>query len=433
VPFQPYTGVVQGGGGASGGMQLVSAGDDPTLIVNNDIANTFYLGYDTGVNPSRPNVIAVPPQGSFTADGTQDLFAICLAGQTAAVQTLPAGSNWNNPVGVSLAIAAAGLATAANQVAQNNTAVATNDVLGTGIALPLNAAKETGGMLEGTTPGALVGISGNTIGKEIAAWIAGGAVGATPGGVPLLTASNSLINAGSILLTTGTQTFGPFTITQPGYDIAIDITSTGAGLVGVGIIAQWNDSVSGALVSEEEWDILPGPVGSFNNIIGTGPTKGNQLTLKMNVTNGGPVTVSGIITLLQNSRIYKRDDWRMYLINGATGGLATASPDLAANFLGSAHPNLAASGGNSTYVLPLYAGRISLSVASTSNTNDAFITVQQSANPSPSPQIIAFPTAVGQSGGATAIVTLPRQQCTVTINNENAAIKTVTWSAVALD
>jgi hypothetical protein len=404
--------------------QAVFSGQGPVLLENRSLNETVYLGTDEGMDPGGSDIGLIDPLGTKAFDGSGDVWVRMADGVTgfALVIANPGGTESQvSPALIVEQIATAGLATAANQASQT---VAINAPTYGPATLAQQVTQQTqipAGMLhasEGVT-------------TEIAALIATGSPAGTPGGVPLLTNSQVVANAAAIAFSTGTQTFGPYAIDQPGYDVAIDVTSTIVGLAGISVTMQWNDSVSGALMATEEWDLLPGPL-SANVVIGKGPTKGNQLTIRMVLTAGGPATIAGNMTVLQNSRVYTRDDWRMIATNAATGGFVTASPNIYAGLLGSAHPNLA-TGAADTYVLPLFAGRVELYVATTSNTDDAFLTVQNVANPPPSPQMLSLSTVVGQTGGNPQIVILPKAQCTVTIRNENAGNQTVTWACVLLD
>jgi hypothetical protein len=75
--------------------QLVAAGDGITLISNSDPANTIYLGDDNSASPSdTSNVIPLAPTQFLVVDGTRDVFAMCIAGQTANVYLIPGGMSF---------------------------------------------------------------------------------------------------------------------------------------------------------------------------------------------------------------------------------------------------------------------------------------------------------------------------------------------------
>jgi hypothetical protein len=88
--------------------QIQPPGAGPYLLVNTDTAASVYLG------PQRPVTtadIALPPQASVSLDGTLPWYASTLdAGTIVACALLPGGQNWNNPVGVQIALDTLGLA-----------------------------------------------------------------------------------------------------------------------------------------------------------------------------------------------------------------------------------------------------------------------------------------------------------------------------------
>lgn len=91
---------------ADGTTQQIPAG--PCLLVNTDTAATVYIG------PQRPvttSDVPLPPQASVSLDGSVPWYLT--TGDQAvkvACAVLPGGLNWDNPVGVQLALDTLGLA-----------------------------------------------------------------------------------------------------------------------------------------------------------------------------------------------------------------------------------------------------------------------------------------------------------------------------------
>jgi hypothetical protein len=82
--------------GSSGPELLISAGDGPALIFNADVNNTVWLGND-GLNTvagDQGSMAPLPPLATVVLDGTQSIYGIMTAGQTALVSLFPGGLNF---------------------------------------------------------------------------------------------------------------------------------------------------------------------------------------------------------------------------------------------------------------------------------------------------------------------------------------------------
>lgn len=75
---------------------LISAGDGPSLIFNNDVNNTAWLGNDgfNTVAADQSNTAPLPPLATVVLDGTQSVYAIMPQGQTALLSQFPGGLNF---------------------------------------------------------------------------------------------------------------------------------------------------------------------------------------------------------------------------------------------------------------------------------------------------------------------------------------------------
>lgn len=128
-------------------------------------------------------------------------------------------------------------------------------------------------------------------------------------GVPLLTGSTLLFQQLSHVIgghgTTGSL-FLP--VTQIGYDFAISVNVSAAATEPFVLVnMKWFDSVTGISTGSDSF-ICPGADGSTSWLtIGAGPTKGDQCIITITNQDGNNTTVS--YTLLENSRVYARDDW----------------------------------------------------------------------------------------------------------------------------
>lgn len=93
---------------------ILRAGDGPVLFVNNSETDTVYIDFNPGVTSPVP----VAPQASVTLDGTRTWYGTSGSSKVVECLTLPGGVQWDNPVGVSIALSALGLATADLQNSQ---------------------------------------------------------------------------------------------------------------------------------------------------------------------------------------------------------------------------------------------------------------------------------------------------------------------------
>lgn len=126
------TNVVYGGAHPN---QLVSAGDGPTLLFNNDEINPLILCNDIGLNVLNQDGNSIlEPLGSLVVMGTKDIYASPLTpGITIEVFIIPDGIYYSaSPAQIAAQINALGLATATNQGTQigyeNSTAGNTSNI-----------------------------------------------------------------------------------------------------------------------------------------------------------------------------------------------------------------------------------------------------------------------------------------------------------------
>lgn len=128
---------------------LFPAGQGSVLLVNNDETHTVYVDNNKSVTTSS---VPLPPQGQITVDGTVQWWGATLSPATVQLVAAPGGTQWNNPVGVQIALSALGLAkdTTVNNV-HEDLALGTNPYLG------------------GTSAGALTANAGKSIAQDMLA------------------------------------------------------------------------------------------------------------------------------------------------------------------------------------------------------------------------------------------------------------------------
>ena len=288
---------------------IVPAGQ-PCTLVNLSLTVTTYLGGTNAINiadaSSGNGVAPLGPLNSLPFDGSEDVYGIVPAGQSATIAIYPSGTNWQpSPVQSSQQLIAAGLATAANQQSQ----------LTTGAPL-------TSGFSIVSSP-----IPSNTF--------------LTGGGSSSVTIQN---------------------ITRPGYVFTVysQNSSSGSTVPFVGVNFQWQDAASGLTIDEETW-YINNPFSAPVNLpyFGKGPTKGNQL--KITFTNYDPTTNANIFwNFAQSTQHIARDDWRGPPTSNLPVYVEPPDCDPYSLYLGGGNTGTFGQGTQKAYLLPLYAGTVSI-------------------------------------------------------------------------
>lgn len=369
------------------GTPVWRGGDGPVLIVNRDLTNSALIGWDSSVNPTESTLL--DPLGSQAFDGKQDLYITAVTGQP-QIQVIPGGTQW--------------APSPAQVAAQINT---------------LGLMKDTTGQTINTTAG------GTTTAVN------GVPLGISNTGVPLLNKANNLLNSGAIGIGSGggTHVFGPVSVTQIGYEFFINVLDSAAGNTNpfVQIDMSWTDSATGQVVAQERWTLASGvSSGSGQPYFGTGPSKGDTLTIT--ATNNGTTQVTVQVALNQHSRIYQRDDWRNITPSGGVNGFTNPNGDPAGSILAAFSFNINAAT-TATRLIPLYAGLVTWSInPTTASTFQMSIHTQDQSGGLANSSI--FFDGVTSTGGDKGMLTLPRSVCTLQINNNGGANATFTGGFV---
>lgn len=401
------------GYGSAQPTQIVSAGDGPTTIVNNDIANAVYFDSNSGVNPTKTTTAFLPAQASTSVDGKEDVFAICLPGQTADFLVFPGIVPWNNPVGVQIALNALGLAKESTQQLVKNNTAATVTTLGTPAQDPTVA-----GVTSAVNAPAYNPPNSTNVTTDLPNNISNT-------GVPLL--SHSVIptggNPGNQTFTAGqTRVYGPMSNNRTAYEIGVSIGPCNVAETEPYYILNltWTDSTSGLVTSSQNWYLGGPPNGSAaNQYIGVGPARGDTLTVtaKWNGTN-----TSGTIRIIvtNTSRIYVRDDFRSVGTFNGLAGVTSATFDLDGGVVLATNPSIAA-GATITRSMPLYCGTIRISAIAQSSTGSlSILTLGQSDAKSLALSNILF-QSIASAGNLNIQWSLPRGICLLQITNTGAA------------
>jgi hypothetical protein len=399
----------------SGPPILTACGDGSTvLIANTDLINTAYVGYQSGISPAGSNTTAIGPLGTVVMDSSRDIYGV--ANPSVIVQLIPGGTAWTPPpASIAASISALGLAkdTSVNNPSYGPVPLSygpAKDSTVSGVTTAVNAPAF------GPAKDSTVSTVNTTLGTPAQTHdvITTLPTNISTTGVPLLTKVSNVSNtSGTVIAIGGTSSLGPFTFTQPGYEISITALSNSAGTVTpfVSVLMTWSDSVSGLIVSQEKWWLAAGNP-TAQTYCGTGPSKGDTLNILLtNFVGGNTLTYS--LTLTQNSRPYSRDDWRQ-ITNNAVPTFTAPNVDQSSNILCETAPALAANG-TVTRILPLFAGLVTLSYF---NGAQALTISVQSID-----QVVA-PSAVGLANFTPAAnatsnqqIALPRSNCIIVLTN----------------
>lgn len=264
---------------------------------------------------------------------------------------------------------------------------------------------------------------------EIAALLASGSPSGAPGGIPLISNSVALINQGNTLLTAASSTtLGPFTVTGIAYEIMIGIQQLAAASYAspVGITLNWFDSATGIQTRSRTW-WLPGVSTGFQQYVGHGMAKGNELEIVVansDATNNARYE----ITCISSNRVYDRDDdWESLTFATPVSG-SKPNTDPFAGFLAEAAVSTL-TGATFNRNLPLYNGLVNVSWSTSSGLGDAFLTILCIDPNIPAADQTIY-HAVTNAQGYNNAQNIPLNRCChdVLIQNANGATQTVTFT-----
>lgn len=250
-------------------------------------------------------------------------------------------------------------------------------------------------------------------------------------GAPLLTLSSGMLDTGNVTIAAGASAtvLNGFPITQLGYDVNLNLQEQVAGTAGpLQVEMDWIDALTGLRTAREHWNILPGTPGNAHQVVGTGPTKGDKLTVV--VTNNDTVAITYRLIILQNSRLYPVDFWRTDALPGFSG-FNVVDADVPSGLVAWLSQAVAATGGTYQAVMPLFAGQVHLHFESSSSSNDAEVQIfPQILHPNVA--VYDEYTAPSPSGNLDDFLILPRTQCRVVVTNHGSALQTLrVWMVAA--
>ena len=419
---------------------LVNAGTGSVLIVNMDNTETLTLGFSPNITLGGPAVFQVPAQGSITLD-VEDIPLYAYAPATIQVQTIPGGTQWDNPVGVQIALSALGLAkdTSVNAPAYGppthtdvtGVTSAVNspsygppthtDVITTGPAAitggkKLSDVNTTLGSPSQDSSVKALAASGLTVAEDIAS-----------NGVGLLAFSQNVMNPGAITMTSGEITsYGPSTFSLVSYEIGVTLQGqSGDGSPYLAVSLEWSDATTGLIIRREIWQ-LGAASAAANQFSLTGPAKGTRLKVTLHWYGGLSTATDGVqIVVNQTSRIYTRDDGRT--IEGYSGiiGFTNANFDLDAGLVANINPSIGADA-TVTRSMPLYHGAVLVQVNNPPQNCKVSIEAiaSESINTLTSGTGLPFAQTVSSASYLNSVAYLPRSVCVLNVTNSGASTGT---------
>ncbi len=389
--------------------QVIWAGTGRQLIHNTDLTNRIYLGENHGFDPAGQMVDIVEPLGSLAVDGHANRFALCDTGAGPLVADVIAGgvSVQPSPAQAAQQIAALGLAkdtsvqdvkTTLGSPAQDGSVQAVKTTLGS----PAQ---------DGTVAG---------LPTSIAAQVAAS-------GSPLLAKYGVLADGSETSIVPGdTIIVGTWSISQTSYEIGLNVHTAAGAKDYVTIRLQFTDSVSGLLVGQRTCYVVAGNSGNAHSIVGTGPMRGDTVTLSVITDSLNTANMAVYYTLVQTSRLYTRDEWKTIVMDITAYTTSGVLPD--ANILTNSAPSIA-SGASQTRLLPLFGARVGIEAETTSGAADAEILIAAAGS-----VMSNYPTVYhGYTGAGGRLVDsfpLPDAQCLLTVTNHAAAQQTLSFSVV---
>lgn len=339
--------------------------NDSYMLVNPDIVNAVFIGNDPG-----SQIISVPPLGSVTLGQTNHDTWISTNGANYIVNAylMPNGSNWTpSPAQVAAQINALGLA---KDTSVNN--------VNTTLGVPAqNPDLQTLGGTAGRSVAQDMLSSNKAVTREIAALLATGTIGGTPGGIPMLRYTNQLGaatgatlagNAGATILTNAP-------VNQPGYEMLFQASiPAGAGTIPFANISfTWSDTATGLTIRTILYviSLANGPANLVQYYM-TGPCFGNRLTVQIqNLEPAQTATYTWLIN--QTSHVHLVDN----IIQPnypTTAPITFAQPagTPSSGILCLTHPTIGPSA-NADRLLGVYSGRAFLIVDNTGVSNGVTI------------------------------------------------------------
>lgn len=244
-------------------------------------------------------------------------------------------------------------------------------------------------------------------------------------GVPLYSKPTNVLNdqLHNLPANVGTNIIANLAVSQIGYQIYLKVASpAGTGLPFCTMTLNWLDSLTGVVIAHEEWSLGAGSASGGSVYLGTGPTKGDLLTVT--AFNEDTVNAMTLTTILhENSRVYSRDDWRQESVNSIPG-FSIVGHAQQANCLIGFNGSIGAGAKMTSYV-PLYAGKARIAALGFGQAGNVFLdTLDPAINiggVQQGPGCIYADNIAATGLTTNQVVTLPRAPTIVRVANTGGA------------
>jgi len=271
--------------------------------------------------------------------------------------------------------------------------------------------------------------------NAVAAAIATGNPGGTPGGVPLLHANTQIVSTTLSNILAGTnQNTGFFNTTQIGYECQFNIANN-ASLVALSFVKitfDWRDANSGIILLTEDWVVCSGPAGTSHSLTGRGPSAANQCRVTVTNDAASADAVNVDVRVFASSRIFTRSDMRTSAFQSAS--FTKAGQDVSGDIIGASSPGALGSGGVWTRLLPLYAGQANFFGLTSSGLADGEFAVTGIGSVfGMASNNFVYDNFTNAKGSLFQAMALPRYQCVATGTNHNAASFSLSFTMTLLE
>lgn len=250
------------------------------------------------------------------------------------------------------------------------------------------------------------------------------------GGTALQAGHSVLTSVKSVTLARNAAVTYTLPITRPGYLVRINITNTTNTTTEMPVRFDWQfvDVATGTILDNLSWSIFAGAKGSPHSVNGSGPAKGNQLSVTITNQAFATATLTFDFIVMEVTSTFDRHDWHTddtvaFTISSFTSPETEATSGL---LCGIVNLSLATgAGGQATRILPLYTGEAQLWLSTASSAADLEYWLFPEADQGFASQPAYANGATTANGTVVIPLFMPRVQSILVLQNNNAATKVV--------
>lgn len=150
-------------------------------------------------------------------------------------------------------------------------------------------------------------------------------------------------------------------ITRQGYEISVQLAAQTTGSVAIPVLIEmvWQEQQTNTVTGYQRWWVFSGDQLGAQNIVGQGPSNGNQLTVIVTNFLATTPSIFANITVLDVARPYQRHDWRTRdQLGPVYPGSSPVPSDIASGVYASVNNVTIPANGQTVQTCPLYAGKL---------------------------------------------------------------------------